>query len=108
MADDPTPYTLWPRWMESVGAIQGIGAHVRSRCSRCGTLQRINLADMVASRGPAWSLIDALDRCAIVGCAGSIYYLAARAYDRPWTILVRDENILEAVVEVTPLVRALT
>jgi len=93
---------LLPRWMESAGAMLGTGALVRSRCCRCGTELRVELADLVARHGPTASLIDRLERCRVVGCTGSSYYLAARTYDRPWTVMVRDPGLIETVVAVTP------
>lgn len=80
----------------------GIGALVRTRCCRCGIELRIELADLVSRYGPGGTLIDRLERCRVVGCIGSTYYLAARTHDRPWTVLVRDPDLIEGVVAITP------
>ena len=106
MTSAPSTITLWPRWMESAGAMQAIGAHVRSCCCQCRTVQRVSLADLIACHGPAWSLIDAIARCTIVGCVGSVYYLTTRAYDRPWTPMVRDPELVETVVAYRPVAHA--
>jgi hypothetical protein len=96
------PITLWPRWMTCAGAMLAINALARSRCMTCGTLLRVDLADVVARHGPGHRLIDRLERCSVVGCTGSIFYLASRSYGRPWTTLVRDPELAEAVATAAP------
>lgn len=99
--------TLWPRWMESAGAMLRMNALVRSRCSLCGTLLRVELADVVARHGPSSSLIDRLERCRMVGCSGSTFYLASRTYGREWTALLREPALRARFEELPPARTAL-
>jgi hypothetical protein len=98
MARDAAPILLWPRWMERAGPLLEIAAHLRSCCSQCQTLLRVEPADLVARRGPGHPLIDTLERCTKVGCAGSTYYLARRGFDSDWTALVRDPGLRGTVL----------
>lgn len=95
---------LWPRWLDSAGAMLRMNALVRCRCAKCGTLLRVDLEDIVARHGPGHSLVDRLDRCRMVGCDGSAFYLASRTYGREWTTLLRDP-VLVASFETLPPAR---
>ncbi len=96
--------TLWPRWMENIGAMLRINALVRTRCSKCGTLLRVELEDLVARHGPDNSLVDKLERCRMVGCIGSAFYSVSRTYGREWTTLLRDPDLI-ASFEILPPTR---
>ncbi len=85
---------LWPRWMNSVGTMLRMNALVRTRCAKCGTLLRVELADVAARHGPGYSLLDKLERCRMVGCVGSTFYLTSRTYGRDWTTLLRDPELI--------------
>lgn len=85
---------LWPRWMDSVGTMMRMNALVRTRCAKCGTLLRVELADVAARYGPGYSLVDKLERCRMVGCVGSTFYLLSRTYGRDWTTLLRDPDLI--------------
>jgi hypothetical protein len=71
---------LWPRWMENAGMMLRMKALVRSRCCQCGTLMRVEMEDVVARHGANYSLVDKLERCRMVECYGSTFYLASRTY----------------------------
>jgi hypothetical protein len=101
MPDNAAIEPLWPHWTQTIGAMLGIRALVRSRCCVCGTELRVDTATLVARYGPSMTLIDTLERCPIVGCAGSIYFLAARSYDRPWTVLIRNPWLLQTIAAPT-------
>ncbi len=88
---------LWPRWMDSAGAMLRMNALVRSRCVKCGTLLRVELDELVARHGVGHSLIDRLERCRMVGCVGSTIYLASRTYGRDWTTLLRDPALIASL-----------
>jgi hypothetical protein len=94
---DPTPETLWPRWTETIGATAAPGVRVRSCCCQCGAVQRVDLAALIARHDSARSLINALDRCTLVGCIASIHYLTQRSLDRRWMLMVRDPGILATI-----------
>lgn len=90
--------------MDSAGEMLRMNALVRTRCSKCGTLLRVELEDIVARRGTGWSLIDKLERCRMVGCIGSTVYVVSRTYGREWIILLRDPALV-ARFETLPATR---
>jgi hypothetical protein len=94
---------LWPRWMESAGAMWRMNALVRTRCSQCGTLMRVDLEEIVARHGPGHGLIDRLERCRMVECIGATVYLTARTYGGQWTTLLRDPALLAAFETMAPV-----
>lgn len=98
---------LWPRWMDSAAEMLRMNALVRSRCAKCGTLLRVELADIVARHGGGFSLVDRLERCRMVGCAGSTFYLASRTYGRAWTMLLRDPTLIARFEALPPARTAL-
>ena len=51
---------------------------------------RAELEDIVARHGSDYSLVDKLERCRMVECEGSTFYLASRTYGREWVTLLRD------------------
>lgn len=93
---------LSPRWMESVGTMLAMNALVRCRCAKCGTLLRVDLEEVVARHGPGHSLIDRLERCRMVGCIGSTFYLVSRTYGRAWTTLLRDPALIASFETAAP------
>ncbi|WP_235538136.1 hypothetical protein [Sphingomonas sp. Root720] len=98
---------LWPRWMNSAGAMLRMNALVRSRCAKCGTLLRVELEDIVARHGPGYSLFDRLERCRMVACIGSTFYVASRTYGRDWAALLRDPALVESFDTLAPTRTAL-
>lgn len=93
---------LWPRWMESAGEMRRMQALVRTRCAQCGTLLRVDLDDIVARHGAGYSLVDGLERCRMVGCAGTSFYLASRTYGGAWTTLLRDPGLIASFATLPP------
>lgn len=98
---------LWPRWMDGAGEMRRMNALVRSRCAICGTLLRVDLDDVIARHGLDHSLIDRLERCRMVGCAGSTFYLASRTYGQAWTPMLRDPALLKTFAALPPVRTAL-
>lgn len=98
---------LWPRWMDSVGAMLGMNGLVRTHCAQCGALLRVELEDIVARYGPGYSLVDRLERCRMVGCHGATIYRASRTYGREWTTLLRDPVLLASFETMPPAHTAL-
>jgi len=94
---------LFPRWMENTGKMLQMNAQVRTRCCQCGTLMRAELKDIVARHGPDYSLIDKLERCRMVECIGSNFYLATRTYGGQWTTLLRDPALITAFEKLPPV-----
>lgn len=98
---------LWPRWMDSAGAMLRINALVRTRCAKCGALLRVELEDVVARHGPGCSLVDKLERCRMVGCIGATFYVASRTYGGEWTTLLRDPALIASLETLPPVRTAL-
>ncbi|WP_242187629.1 hypothetical protein [Sphingomonas sp. CARO-RG-8B-R24-01] len=94
---------LWPRWMNSAGDMLRMKALVRTRCCKCGTLMRAELEDIVARHGSDYSLVDKLERCRMVECEGSTFYLASRTYGRDWVTLLRDPRLMKVFEELPPV-----
>ena len=99
--------TLLPRWMDHVGSMLRVNALVRTRCAKCGTLLRVELEDLVARHGPHYSLVDRLDRCRMVGCVGSTFYLGSRTYGRAWLTMLRDPALIAELEAIAPARTAL-
>lgn len=93
--------------MDSAGTMLAMNVLVRSRCGTCGTLLRGELEEVVARFGPGHSLIDRLERCRMVGCVGSTFYLAARTYGGEWTALLRDSALVTSFESAAPTRTAL-
>ncbi len=49
--------------------------------------QRVDASIQVLRFGGTGSPIDQRDTCTVVGCHGSVFYLAARTYGRQWIAL---------------------
>lgn len=98
-----SPVTLTPRWMQSVGALFRTNALVRSRCQDCGALMRVDLAEMVATYGAMTNLFDRFDRCRMVACSGSVFYMASRSFGREWTTLLRDAKLATDFADLPPV-----
>ena len=107
METGATITALWPRWMDSVAEMLRMNALVRTRCSTCGTLLRVELEDIVARHGTGYSLVDRLERCRMVGCMGSAIYLASRTYGGAWTTLLRDPALVATFAMLSPVRTAL-
>ncbi len=99
--------TLLPRWTDHVGSMLRVNALVRTRCAKCGTLLRVELEDVVARHGPNHSLVDRLERCRMVGCVGSTFYLASRTYGRAWLTMLRDPALIADLDAIAPARTAL-
>ena len=90
---------FWPVWTRSLDAMIRRLARARSRCRRCGTLLHAELDALHRRLGGSASLIDRTAPCAVVGCGGTIYYLAAPATGAAYHVLVGDSALLGGVVD---------
>lgn len=88
--------------MDNAGTMLRMNALVRSRCAKCGTLLRVEIEDIVARHGAGYSLFDRLERCRMVGCVGSTFYVASRTYGQEWAALLRDPALLESFAMLAP------
>jgi hypothetical protein len=98
--------TLLPRWTRTVSAMSRGQALVRSQCRVCGIQMREDPAALALQHGPLASLVDRSDRCRIVACEGTIFYLAARTYGRAWILLVSREDLRSRLAQAAPPLNA--
>jgi hypothetical protein len=82
-------HTIAPRWMNTIGSMFAMNALARTRFQSCGALMRVDLGEMVAAKGGATTLFDRFERCRMVACGGSAFYLVSRAIGREWTVMLR-------------------
>ncbi|WP_234387304.1 hypothetical protein [Sphingomonas sp. STIS6.2] len=57
----------------------------------------------MARRGSHYSLVDKLERCRMVECEGSTFYLVSRTYGREWVTLLRDPRLMKVFEELPPV-----
>ena len=93
--------------MDSADTMRRMKPLVRSRCCKCGTLLRVELENVVARHGPGYSLVNKVERCRMVGCVASTFYLASRTYGREWTTLLRDPALVARIETFPPACTAL-
>lgn len=90
---------FWPVWARTLDAMVRRLARARSRCRRCGTLLRVDLDALRDRLGGSASLIDLSDACTVVGCNGTVYYLAAPATGTTYHVLIDSPALLEGVAD---------
>ena len=90
---------FWPAWTRTLDEMVRRLARARSRCRRCHTLLRVDLETLRQQRGGSACLINRTDRCAVVGCNGTVYYLSAPATGAVYHVLIGDPALLEGVVD---------
>jgi len=76
--------SLFPRWASTWGELARTNALARSQCRCCGMQQRVDLSLQILRFGANGSPIDLRDKCMVVGCHGSVFYMASRTYGRQW------------------------
>ncbi|MCW2339117.1 hypothetical protein M2337_003407 [Sphingobium sp. B2D3A] len=93
---------IFPRWAQTLGALHHSNGLARSQCRRCGVQLRVDVEALALKHGAIASLIDRSDRCSMVACHGSVFYLAARTYGRQWLRLVSREDLLRDLETAAP------
>lgn len=88
---------IFPNWSRTLGAMARRPLHVRSRCVGCGIQLRVDAAVLCAVHGPSAMLIDRIDRCAVVGCDGAIYYEVSLPFRQSWIRLVSKPALIELI-----------
>lgn len=96
MTDPSLLDRLKPQWTRSAEDVARAGGLLRSFCLTCETQLRLEASDLIARHGPGARLLDATERCRMIGCTGTAIYLAARSYGRPWIALVDDRDLAAA------------
>lgn len=97
---------IFPRWARTLGALHYSNALARSQCRQCGVQLRVDVEALGLKHGPLASLIDRSDRCSIVTCHGSVFYLASRSYGRQWLPLLSREDLLRDLAKAAPACNA--
>ncbi|WP_144401083.1 hypothetical protein [Novosphingobium sp. MBES04] len=92
----PQIISLIPRWASTWGALQRTNAQVRSQCRCCGMQHRVDVSVQILRFGACSSPVNLQDRCMVVGCHGSVFYLVARTYGRQWITMDTRSAPLEA------------
>lgn len=78
---------IFPLWTQTLGLLWRSNALVRAQCRVCGIQQRVDTETMALKLGREASPIDHAERCNIVACHGTVFYMAARTYGRQWISL---------------------
>lgn len=99
MAPTPDIVPFWPAWTRTLDEMVRRLAQARSRCRRCHTLMHIDLVALRRQLGDSASLINRTTTCAIVGCAGTVYYLGAAATGTAYHVLVDKPALLEGITD---------
>jgi len=89
--------SLFPRWASTWGELARTNALARSQCRCCGMQQRVDVSIQILRFGANGSPIDLRDKCMVVGCHGSVFYLVARTYGRQWITMDTRREPREAV-----------
>lgn len=97
-----------PKWATTWGALAASKALVRSQCRRCGVQLRVDARVQSLRFGAIGVTKNMTDRCTMVGCHGSVFYLAARTYGRQWIALVTSEALRSAIADAAPAVNAVS
>lgn len=63
-------------WTATVGALKAAGADVIARCSRCDTNRKVNLDDVIAEKGPLFTLWNKSPPCPAEGCTDHVRFQA--------------------------------
>lgn len=82
---------IWPRHVQTIGAMKEAGVPVFAHCSRCQTSFKVNLDLLVSAYGPQTSLINKRGPCPRLNCDGKAHFLAQEGNGRPFTVL-RDRD----------------
>lgn len=90
---------FWPVWTRTLDAMVRSLARARSRCRRCGTLLHVDLDTLRGKLGGSAGLIDRTAPCPVVGCTGTVYYLAAPATGAAYHVLIADPALLDGVAD---------
>ena len=88
---------FWPVWTRTLDDMIRRLARVRSRCRECHILLHVDPDALRCRVGGSTSLINRADACAVVGCEGTVYYLAAPATGAGYHVLIDQPDLLDGV-----------
>lgn len=99
---------IFPRWAASWGLLARSNALVRSQCKCCGIQQRIDASVQALRFGGAASPVDQLDKCSVVGCHGTTYFMVARTYGRDWIAMLSRADLRDGLASAAPAANAVS
>ena len=99
---------IFPSWSTNWAILANANALVRSQCRECGIQQRVDAGVQVLRFGGDASPVDALDRCTVVGCHGSVYFLVSKTYGRQWVPMLSREDLRASSATAAPPANAIT
>ncbi|SCW95340.1 hypothetical protein SAMN02927924_04694 [Sphingobium faniae] len=99
---------IFPRWAASWGLLARSNALVRSQCKCCGLQQRVDASVQALRFGGNASPVDQLDKCNVVGCHGTIYFMVARTYGRDWITMLSRDDLRDTLASAAPAVNAVS
>lgn len=66
---------IWPRHVQTIGAMKDQGVPVFAHCPRCETSFKVNLDLLIAAYGRRMTLINRSGPCPRLSCTGSCHFL---------------------------------
>lgn len=102
------PIRIFPRWSASWALISESNALARSQCRCCGIQQRVDVSVQAMRFGANASPVDLSDKCNIVGCHGTVFFMVQRAYGRDWITMLSDESLRAGSAQAVPAANAVT
>lgn len=75
---------IWPRMVQTVGAMQAADIPVFARCSKCETSFKVSLDLLIQAHGRDYSLINRRGRCPHLECDGACVFLVKTGAGAPF------------------------
>lgn len=83
---------LLPDRVQTVGKMRDQKACVAALCTKCRTMQKVDLEAIIQLRGRSYSLIDKRGPCRILTCDGKAIFMWATSEKAPWRPLTTDRG----------------
>ena len=71
-----TQERIVPRRLQTLGGMVAESVRVRCWCRKCSTVLEVDPRSLMAVYGSDYSLLGREHPCAVVGCQGTVFYLA--------------------------------
>ncbi len=75
---------IWPRVVQTVGAMQAADIPMFARCSRCEGTFKVNLELLIRAYGPDYSLLNRRGICPHLECDGTCVFLVKTGAGAPF------------------------
>ena len=83
---------IWPRYVQSVGAMRDQHTRVAAWCPECKTMFKLDLEAIIHQRGRSYSLIDQRGPCRRYGCDGKASFMFSPGAGVPFRPLSTDRG----------------